>query len=220
MFNYRRIALSITLTLFIVAGITLTFNRAASAQAGFPLAPDPNADLNAPAGSEPQTTPEHRAALVVRFDDETVASRCVSFTEAEISGYDLLARSGLDVVATFNDMGAAVCKIEETGCPEDNCFCESPSTYWAYWHLEDEAWAMAQSGASDYQVSDGDVEGWSWGADEPPVITFDEICTQPPADTADAASPSDAALPSGYVIFGVITVGALVGLVFFLRRRN
>lgn len=123
----------------------------------------------------------NRVALVVRFDDETVVTRCVTFSEAQISGYEVLDRSGLKIVADFSGMGAAICKIEDTGCSDSNCFCKSPPDYWSYWHLDGEAWVYAQAGASGHQVSDGDVEGWSWGpAKPPPVIPFDEICTPPP----------------------------------------
>jgi hypothetical protein len=127
----------------------------------------------------------NRVALVVRFDDETVVTRCITFSEAQISGYEVLDRSGLKIVADFSGMGAAICKIEDTGCSDSsNCFCKSPPDYWSYWHLDGEAWVYAQAGASGHQVSDGDVEGWSWGpAKPPPVIPVDEICTPPPTDT-------------------------------------
>ena len=55
----------------------------------------------------------NRVGLVVRFGDGSLITRCVEFTESEISGYDLLTRSGLDIVAAFDPgQGAAVCAIE------------------------------------------------------------------------------------------------------------
>ncbi len=127
---------------------------------------------------------DHRVALVVRFDDENVITRCISFPEDQISGYDVLDRSGLEIVADFGGIGAAICKIEDTGCPADNCFCQSPPDFWSYWHLQDDTWAYSPTGANGYQVSDGAVEGWSWGPGEPPpVISFDQICAPPPTDT-------------------------------------
>jgi hypothetical protein len=137
---------------------------------------------------------DHRVALVVRFDDENVISRCISFPEDQISGYDVLDRSRLEIVADFGGMGAAICKIEDTGCPASNCFCQSPPDFWSYWHLQDGTWAYSPAGASGYQVSDGAVEGWSWGPGEPPpVISFDKICAPPPTDTP--VPPTDTSVP-------------------------
>jgi hypothetical protein len=141
-----------------------------------------------PLPSSLEAQADNRAALIVRFDDETVVTRCIHFTEAQISGYEVLARSGLEVVADFSGMGAAICKIGNTGCPADNCFCDAPSNYWSYWHLSDEIWTYAQAGATHYQVGDGAVEGWSWGpAEPPPVVLFEEVCT-PPTNTPTATS--------------------------------
>ncbi|HET7090026.1 MAG TPA: hypothetical protein VFL17_15425, partial [Anaerolineae bacterium] len=75
------------------------------------------------------------------------------------------------------------------------CSCAFPPDYWSYWHLRDGSWAYASVGASSYTVHDGDVEGWSWGAGEPPALfTFDQICA--PSSAAEVApAPSVAALP-------------------------
>jgi len=127
----------------------------------------------------------NRAGLVVRFGDGSLITRCIEFGESEISGYEALTRSGLNVVAAFDPgAGAAICAIEGTGCPADDCFCASPPDYWAYWHLTGGAWVYSQIGSSGYVVRDGDVEGWSWGPGEPPpVIPFDQICIPPPTET-------------------------------------
>ena len=134
----------------------------------------------------------NRVGLVVRFSDDEVTTRCVEFTEPQISGYDVLTRSGLDVVASFDPgLGVAVCAIEGVGCPLESCLtCDVPN-YWSYWHLQDGAWAYSQVGASGYMVSDGEVEGWSWGeGTPPPVIPFDQICAPPPAPTPTSTPTS------------------------------
>jgi hypothetical protein len=184
---------------------------------------------------------DHQVALVVRFDEEMVVTRCISFTEAQISGYEALERSGLEIVANFSGMGATICKIEATGCSADHCFCDSPPNYWSYWHLEGETWGYSQAGANDYQVSDGDVDGWGWGpAVPPPVIPFDDICAPPPTDISTptvtatasptrrplptpmptAATRSQASFPTSYVVFGLISGGLLIGLLLSVRRRG
>ena len=54
----------------------------------------------------------NRAALVVRAGDGSVQTKCVSFSEAAISGEELLKRSGMTVVMNHNSgLGGAVCSI-------------------------------------------------------------------------------------------------------------
>ena len=145
-----------------------------------------------------------RAALVVRFADGAVETRCVSFAEPAISGADLLARAGLPVIVNVNSgLGGAVCSIKGQGCafPGQDCFCRcqgSACEYWAYYHLSDGRWVYSDVGAGNYQVSDGAVEGWSWGkgnftsGTEPPAARFADICTAPVA--ADSAAAGSAAV--------------------------
>ncbi len=142
----------------------------------------------------------NRAGLVVRFGDGSLTTYCVEFTESTISGYDLLTRSGLNIVAAFGSgQGAAVCKIDGTGCPVESCLtCDIPN-YWSYWHLVDGAWAYSQAGSGSYTVGNGDVEGWSWGNATPPsVVPFDQICASPPTDTPDPTNtptPTNTPIP-------------------------
>ena len=59
----------------------------------------------------------HRAGLVIRFGDGSVITRCVSFSEASITGIELLTRAGLSIrVDTSSSIGAGVCKIDSQGC--------------------------------------------------------------------------------------------------------
>jgi hypothetical protein len=138
----------------------------------------------------------NRVGLVVRFGGGSVITRCVEFGEQEISGYDVLMRSGLDVVAYFDSgLGAAICAIEGTGCPLENCLTCATPNYWSYWHLVGGAWTYSPVGASGYKVHNGDVEGWSWEAGQsPPIIAFDEICA-PPSPTDTPVPPTDTPVP-------------------------
>ncbi len=133
----------------------------------------------------------HRAALVVRFSDGRVETRCVAFATEVISGLELLERSGLGTIVDYNSgLGGAVCSIGGEGCafPRQDCFCRCQGgtcEYWAYYHGQDGRWLYSEVGASSYQVTDGAVEGWSWGkgnfssGTEPPFVPFDQICALP-----------------------------------------
>ncbi len=144
----------------------------------------------------PPVTPgdgPHHAGLVVRFDDGSYLKRCVSFTEEEISGDELLLLSGLQPVI---DLAGAVCAIGGQGCPADDCFCQCPfpdCKYWAYFDLIDGQWEYSQVGPAYHSVRNGDVDGWSWGDGNfsqgvpPPVFTFEQICP------ASALTPSPTA---------------------------
>ena len=174
-----------------------------------------------------------RAALVIQVPpsvDQAGASgaaritRCIAFSESNISGLELLARSGLDVVT----WGGAVCKIEQTGCqyPAEPCFCQCmrpPCSYWSYWYWKDDRWMYSAIGSADHKVADGSVEAWMWGnADTPPdKITFAEVCpadlapeiTPPLADTTTNAPPI-----REYLLFSGMALAMLGG--FWLMRRK
>ncbi|MEA3345076.1 MAG: hypothetical protein U9Q78_02320 [Chloroflexota bacterium] len=145
-----------------------------------------------------------RVGLVIRFGDGSVFTKCVEFDEEQISGLEVLLRSGLNVIYKQSGLGATVCKIEDEGCdyPNEPCFCQclgGPNcVYWSYWHLKDSAWQYSPAGASGYPVRDGDVEGWTWGPGtaegglEPPAIDFDSICPTLPS----TAQPTKTSLPT------------------------
>lgn len=176
---------------------------------------------------------DNRVAVVVDFGDD-VATRCVSFAEPEISGFEALQRSGLALEIDQQAGGAAVCRVAEAGCPADDCFCAcrggEACVYWSYWHLNDGEWVYASVGAGQYQVSDGMVDGWVWGpgsvteAEPPPTVSFDEVCpaegagiTTTNSESAATPIPAAPAQPAGdapwltYGLFAAVllAVGAL-----------
>lgn len=126
----------------------------------------------------------HRAGLVVQFGDGAVVTRCISFSEDEISGEELLRRSGLTVLFDYTSgLGARVCKIESEGCdvPAEDCWCRCqgmPCQYWAYFYVSDGVWRYSGLGGSNRTVYDGDIEGWVWGDGRttPPLFSLDDIC--------------------------------------------
>jgi len=173
----------------------------------------------------------NKAAVVVRLEDDQVASRCVSFSEESLSGIDLLRRSGLAIETKVEGMGSLVCSIENTGCPADDCFCQcsggSDCVYWSYWRNQDEDWAYAQVGATQNRIEHGSIDGWSWGpgslteAIEPPPVTFDEVCSQDNvAVTVESPGTTEAPDWKPYAVFGAVLLLLGGGMVLSRRRRT
>lgn len=138
-----------------------------------------------PAGLAAQNP--NRAALVVRSGDQQVQTACVEFSEPEISGLDLLLRSGLDVEIEAQGLGALVCSIDGTGCGAEDCWCQCKGggdcIYWSYWLRPNGGWQYAQIGSIMTKVTSGSIQGWSWGpgavnaAIAPPPMDFEDVCT-------------------------------------------
>jgi len=151
----------------------------------------------------------NRAVLIVAHGDGHLTTHCISFGEGEISGAEVLRRSGLSVRFTeYLGFGAGVCAIDGEGCPleHEDCFCQckgTPCSYWSYWHWCDGRWFYSQVGASSYNVHDGGIEGWIWGDGQspPPLVPFEQVCvpTQTPIPTDTSAPtplPTDTPLPT------------------------
>jgi hypothetical protein len=126
----------------------------------------------------------NQAGLVVVYGDGRVITRCVAFSEPQISGADLLFRSGLSIVVEAGPLGLTVCSLNGEGCPSTDCFCEchgTPCVYWNYYYGNpDGSWTYAYVGAASRQIANGDVDAWLWGESStlPPSLTFEAICDQ------------------------------------------
>ncbi len=189
----------------------------------------------------------NRAALVVRFSDGSVQTACVSFDTPSISGAELLTHSGMQAIMDYNSgLGGAVCSVNGDGCayPRQDCFCQCQGLdceYWASYHWIDGAWQYSQVGAGSYQITDGTLEGWSWGqgdfssGEPPPQVVYADICPQSalPAQAQEISAhkrsaaqttsslPDNTALPSSYVLYipvAALLVGAYVWV--FARRKG
>ncbi|MFC2043097.1 hypothetical protein ACFLUA_02980 [Chloroflexota bacterium] len=127
----------------------------------------------------------NRAGLVIQYEEDRIETYCISFEEETIRGYELLELSELELELEYSSLGVAVCKIEDMGCPPSECLiCEIPK-YWSYWHLVDGDWVYSPLGVGNSEVSDGGVDGWSWGNQElPKLYSFDEICNPTPTPTS------------------------------------
>jgi hypothetical protein len=182
-------------------------------------------------GASAQEQVNH-AGLVIRHGDGTITYAVVPFEEEEISGVELLRKSGVSLVTvSFGGLGEGVCSIDETGCSVSECrqrVCQSAdpdSPYWRYFRQQDPgAWTPQMLGASSSRVADGQIDGWSWSPDEPrlpPVnlpglavlagaVRLDAIVDEPVSRTIDASGRPvrDADAPGdGLAVYaGVITV--------------
>jgi hypothetical protein len=166
---------------------------------------------------------DHRAGLVIRYADNSVQTQCVAFSEPSITGEELLRRSGLAVTLDYNaGLGGAVCSINNQGCafPAQDCFCKCTGTqceYWAYYHRTAAGWDYASTAPSSYAVTDGALEGWSWGAGnfssgvEPPALTFADVC---PAPTPPP--PVSVPEPGTLLLLG----SGLAGVAAYVRLRK
>jgi hypothetical protein len=148
-----------------------------------------------------------RAGIVVVYGDGRIERQCVAFAGESISGYELLQAAGLALSVEAGAIGPTVCSIGGEGCsyPQESCFCRcqgSPCVYWSYWRMGEEgAWRYQVLGAGNTRVRNGDVEGWSWAegttrdAEEPPAVSFAEVCGETEGLAEDApASASETTL--------------------------
>lgn len=173
----------------------------------------------------------NKAGIVIRLNESETISRCVAFEDEDISGLELLERSGLTTQIRAEGMGSLVCSINETGCPANDCFCQcrggGECVYWSYWQDSAEGWQYARLGASSYRVTAGEIDGWSWGpgsltdAISPPELTFEEICSEDAA-TTHTVQVQDTGQTVSRETFLIILAAALllVGLAVIVMRRR
>lgn len=136
---------------------------------------------------------QNRAVVVVDTGG-SVRAACVLFSESSISGAEALQRAGMaPVLQGYGGLGAGVCSLNGVGCPSDgSCLtCQAPS-YWQYWRSSGGGFSYSNAGASGTQVTDGSIEGWSFGSSRtpPPLRSVDDVCgAEAPPPTSPPAPP-------------------------------
>ncbi|MGQ9599728.1 MAG: hypothetical protein ACUVWZ_09950 [Anaerolineae bacterium] len=102
---------------------------------------------------------QNLAGLVVDYGNGSIDMACIAFPEDQISGLDLLDRSGIP----YEYGGGFVTKIGDVGCPAADPWCAAPY-YWSYWGWEPitSTWQFAMIGPAGSTVTDGEIEGWRW----------------------------------------------------------
>ena len=183
------------------------------------------------------------AGLVVRYADGSTTYAYVTFAEPEITGIELLRRSGLSLVTVpFGPLGEAVCRIGDSGCSVDACESSADAPYWQYFRNIDGAWKTMLFGASATTVQDGDVDAWEWTADDATLPALDIAAVRnlagagakvgvdgtpatPVARTYDAGGaamgPFEArGVPASEVVGGIAALVALALAAATLARRS
>ena len=171
----------------------------------------------APAGAATPTPHLNGAGLVIKHGDGRVLYFYVQFSESQITGAQLLERSGVSLdITPYSGLGEGICLIDGEGCPSSNCFCKSfanPAVYWRYHSLNSAGtWVVRSSGPDQRIVHDGDVDGWTWSANDGDLpatsidqiaklngITRDQTSSHPTPNSATIAAASPVATPTAIV---------------------
>jgi hypothetical protein len=136
----------------------------------------------------------HHAALLIEHSSGRILTRCVSFLEDQISGFQLVQRSGVEYQAQpFGSMGEAICQLDYEPQPvPSNCL--GTGAYWQYYHRTPGGWTQSSVGASTWMLHDGDMDGWHYAAaaGQPPNVTYDAVCGAPSASVTAAPTRTSA----------------------------
>jgi hypothetical protein len=133
----------------------------------------------------------HHAALVIQHASGSVITRCVAFAEDQITGLQLVERSGVQYEAqSFGSIGTAMCQLDrEPSSPPPGCFGSGP--YWQYFHRQGAGWQASAFGASSSVLHDGDMDGWHYAAgakQAPGNLAFASVCGAPAPPPSLAAT--------------------------------
>lgn len=162
-----------------------------------------------------------QVGIVIAFPDGTQHAEIVS-VPAAANTFEVLQAANIELASQDTAFGPAVCSINGTGCPADNCFCNEKE-FWAYFHLDNSQWASAMEGVGAYVPANGAVEGFAWsGSDaefnptvKPNVVTFDQI-----TPSAAATAAAGAGLSTQTIVLLVAVVALIAILVALYLRRT
>lgn len=130
----------------------------------------------------------HRVALVVSFTAQRHLARCIAFEEPQLSAFEVLGRSGLEVQSQFHAAynSHTLCRLSggdgwSQGCdyPDVDCFCHPDGAFWSFWRPAEGGWAKSQLGLDAVVLGPGELFSQHWSALEgpPPSCTYDDICS-------------------------------------------
>jgi hypothetical protein len=140
----------------------------------------------------------HHAALVIQHSSGSLITQCVAFAEEQITGLQLIERSGVPYQAqSFGSVGSAICQLDrEPSTIPSGCFGSGP--YWQYFHRRSDAWQTSALGAGSSALHDGDMDGWRYAAaanQVPSTVAFASVCAAP-APSAAATATTVATAPN------------------------
>ena len=101
-----------------------------------------------------------QVGVVIAFPDGAAHTEIVT-VPITATAFDVLKAAKINLVSQTSSFGPAVCSINNVGCPATNCFCD-PKQFWAYYHLNGNAWVVSAEGASGHVPANGAVEGFVW----------------------------------------------------------
>ena len=181
-------------------------------------------------GSSQAEEEANHAGLVIRDQAGELTYAYVAFTEPEISGIELLKRSGVAIVTVgFGGLGEGVCSIQGEGCAVGECrrrLCQGPRPDDPFWQSFRQRspgdWRPEILGASSAIVRDGDVAGWSWtnGEAQLPAVTLSEVAAR--AEASVIVEPDQGEFVIDWITYtgaGVILL-AIGGGALALGRRH
>jgi hypothetical protein len=119
-----------------------------------------------------------------------VTTRCAGTPS---SGLDALTRAG-HTYAFVPRVPGMVCTIDDR---PDPCNGAPSDAYWSYWHAEaGGSWTYSTRGAGSRTPPPGTVEGWAFGAGDPPRIPPPAAAPSPSPTPSETASPSPSPTPT------------------------
>jgi len=134
------------------------------------------------AAARPVRSDTGYAALLVIFGPDDYHSECVALP-GDMTPLDLLKASTLELTVEPGPTGEGLCSIDGVGCvyPDEPCFCQCSAEacpLWNAWHQDGSLWVVTTA-IDERIVPHGDVEAWVWsdGMEEPPSVSFADICT-------------------------------------------
>lgn len=157
------------------------------------------------AGSACAGAGPYHAAVVVTHLDGTTIQRCVAFSDATITGYDLLQKSGIEFeTQQFGSFGQAVCEVDNEPPTWSTCLPPSPEPYWVIFVARGGGpWTPSKLGISTQSFADGDAEGFRYDSQDAaaappsaptPCPSATPVPTATPRPTA-AATPRPTSTP-------------------------
>jgi hypothetical protein len=104
-----------------------------------------------------------KAYVVVDHGGGRSSQRCVGFDGEQITGEDLMTRSGVQFQAqTFSGIGKAVCQLDNEPAQFTECFPKD-KPYWALYVSHDGGtWEQPQTGYTGVTLKNGDALGWEY----------------------------------------------------------
>lgn len=106
-----------------------------------------------------------QSGLWIKSDSNSEADIFALNFNSEITAYDTLVASGLDLEILDNPVfGPAICSIEGVGQVSSDCFGDPDGKSWAFFYksVTDMQWSLSNVGIGSYTIKDGDSIAMVW----------------------------------------------------------